>query len=295
MGQELVLLAINHIFPRVQIRRQGRMAFGLGEPLVSKNHDQVERNPEISRDEIDVVELLAALAAFFVDEHVEIFENGNQDAKDQGEIGPPQTKGGRVRQAMLFDALGAARLHEVNVRHEDGDPGQDAENRHQVDEILEDRPRIVGHVEKGDAGDQRRQAQGVDGHAAAVRAREDGEGIPLLGETVQGPGGNVQVAVRGGEDEDEDEGVQEPGQPRDAALDHGHDKGRRGCAGLGFVGEDQVLIVVRHQGADQEHRDDVKDDDAPKREFDGSRDHFAGVLGLAHGDAYQFRSTSRSA
>lgn len=190
---------------------------------------------------------------------------------------------------MLLDALGSARLHKVNVRHQDGDPRQDAENGHEVVEIFKHLARIVRHVEKGNAGNQRRQAEGINGHPAAIRARKDGEGIPLFGQAVQGSGGNVQVAVRGGEDEDEDAAVDQSRKSRDAAFDNGHHERRRRRTGFYFGGgEDQVRVVVRHQGSDQEHREDIKDENTPECQFDGSRDDFAWVLRLADGDAHQF-------
>ena len=85
-GQELVLFAIDDVFPRVQVRRHGGLSFGLGAEFVAEDHAEVERDPEVARDEVGVVKFLAAFAILDVHKDVEILEEGDQDAKGEGEI-----------------------------------------------------------------------------------------------------------------------------------------------------------------------------------------------------------------
>lgn len=292
-SQELILLSIDDIFSRMQIRGHRRTSFGLRDELVPKNHDQVKRNSEISRDEADIVEFLEALIpSFIMDKCVEIFEDGDHDAKRQSEIGSGKAKWRGVDELVLFDALGLARLDKANVRHEDRDPRQDAEYGDEINKIPKYFLRIVCHVEKGNAANQRRKTKGVDWHSATIGASEDGKGIPFLGEAVQGPSGNVQVAVGCGENEQEDAAIQESRKPMtNFTVINRHHKRGRGCTGLLFGGKSEIFVIVRYQGSDQEHGENVEYEYTPKGELDGSRDDSAWVLRLADRDTNQLRST----
>lgn len=171
-GQELFLLPIDDIFPRVKVRGQGRPTLRLLDPLVPEDHDEIQRDAQVSRDEILVVEG-RRIAGRYVHEDVEVLENGDDDAEDEREPGPVQPERRDVVELVVRDALGPARLHEVDVRHEDGDPGQQAEDGDEVHEVSEDFARVVRHVEEGDAGDQGGEAEGVDGDAAGVGASKN--------------------------------------------------------------------------------------------------------------------------
>lgn len=238
-----------------------------------------------------MVEALGALAAGVVDEDVEVLEDGDQDAEAQGEVGAVQAKGRGVGQLRRIDALGSAGFHKVDVRDQDGDPGEDAEDGDEVDEVAEDFAGVVADVEEGDAGDEGRESERVDGHAAAIGPGEDGVGVSFLGQAVEGTGGDVEIAIGGGKDEDEDAGVDDSGQVLDLAFDDGDDKRgcRRPCLCV-FSREDESGAVVGDQGSDEEDRQDVEDQDPPERQLDRSGDDFPRILGLADGDSDQFGS-----
>jgi len=70
-----------------------------------------------------------------VDEDVEVFEDGNDNAEDESKVGAVEAEGGDVSQLGVCDALGAARAHKADVRDEDGDPGEEAENGDEVDKV----------------------------------------------------------------------------------------------------------------------------------------------------------------
>ena len=86
-------------------------------------------------------------------EDVEVLEDGNQDAEHQREPGSVEAEGCRVRHHVLLDTLGAPRAHEVDVRHQDGDPREQAEDGDQVNEVTEDYAGVVCHVQESDAAD----------------------------------------------------------------------------------------------------------------------------------------------
>lgn len=212
LGQKLLFLTVNHVFAREQVGGEGGPALGPGDDLVAEDHEEVEGDAEVAGDEVSVVEFLEPfLTSLVVHKDVKVLEDGDDDAEAKGEVGAPQAKRSHVVHLTLVDALGPSRLDEINVRHQDGDPGQDAEDGDQVDEIIEYFLRIICNVEEGDQGDESRETKSIDGHPAAVGAGEDGERVTLLGKTVQCTGGNVEIAVGGGEDEKQDTGVDEPG------------------------------------------------------------------------------------
>lgn len=178
---EFGFLTVDDVLTREQVRRQRRPAPGPSHQLVPSDHAEVEGDAQVSGEEVLVVELFAALAALDVHEDVEIFEDGDDDAEAESEVGAVEPKGRRVVHLRLVDALGAPGFDEVDVRDEDGDPGQEAEDGGQVDEIAKYLAGIVGHIEERDAGDDGREAERVDGDATAVGAREDAVGVAFLG------------------------------------------------------------------------------------------------------------------
>ena len=200
--QKLLLLPINHVLARPQIRRLPRPSLFPPQQLIPQYHAQIERYAQIPRDEVLVVEVDRARARLIVHEHVEVLEDGDEDAEHEREIGAVEAKGGGVGHLALGDALGPAGAHEADVADEDGDPGEQAEDGDEVDEVGEDDFGVVLDVEEGDARYRRAEREGVDGDAAAVGAREDGVAVPLFGEAVKRAGGDVEVAVCGAEDED---------------------------------------------------------------------------------------------
>lgn len=62
------------------------------------------------------------------DEDVEVLGQRDETAEGQGEVAAPQAEGRLVTHALLVNALSATCFHEVNVCHEDGDPGKQTEN-----------------------------------------------------------------------------------------------------------------------------------------------------------------------
>lgn len=64
--------------------------------LESQQHDQIKRNAEIARNEILVIEgLLFTLR--IVHKDVEIFEDGDDDAECEREVGPIEAKRRHIR------------------------------------------------------------------------------------------------------------------------------------------------------------------------------------------------------
>lgn len=116
--QKLLFLTINHVLAREQIRIQGRPPFRSHDHLVPQNHAQVEGNAEITRQEVDVVEILAVFTAVVVHEDVKIFEDGDDDAEDEGEVSAEETEGSGVCQFGWGDVLSASGANEADVRDE---------------------------------------------------------------------------------------------------------------------------------------------------------------------------------
>lgn len=122
LGQKLLLLPINDVLTSVKVSLKGRPRMRLLPKLVPQQHDEVKRDAQIPRDEILVIEDWF-VAALNMHEDVEVLEDGYDDAEGEREIGAVETEGGDVGQALGVDALGSARFDEVDVCHEDGDPG----------------------------------------------------------------------------------------------------------------------------------------------------------------------------
>lgn len=210
-GEKFFFFAVNDVFAGKEVDVERGPALGAGDELVAQDHAEIEGDAEVAGDEVFVVEFLAALAILDVHEDVEVLEDGDDDAEAEGEVGAVKAEGSDVVHLTLVDALGPPRLDEVDVRHQNGNPGQDAEDGDQVDEIVKHLLRIIRNVQKGYKRNEGRETKGIYGNPAAVGACEDGMRITLLGKTVEGAGGNVEIAVGSGEDEEQNTGVDKPG------------------------------------------------------------------------------------
>ena len=223
-----------------------------------------------------------------MDEDVEALSERNDAAEDEGEVGACGAKGGCVYEVRVRDVLGFAGANEVDVGDEQRDPGEKAKNGDQIHKIFEDGLGVTRDVHVGQAGEAGGDGEGIDGDAAAVGAGEDGGRFALARETVNGTSGDVEVRVSGGEDEEEDAGVEDVGKDANAGQLDRDDEGGGGCR-AGFLGrEDQALGVVGDQGADKQNADHVEEQDTVEGELDGARDRLAWVLGLADGHSDQF-------
>lgn len=57
---------------------------------------------------------------------------------------------------MLFDILSLTRLNETNVRHQNGDPSEQAESDDEMVDMFENVVPFFDHIEKRNADEQRR-------------------------------------------------------------------------------------------------------------------------------------------
>lgn len=90
------------------------------------------------------------------------------------------------------------------MRDENRHPCQQAKYSHQINEVLEHSAGIVSAIQECDAGDEGADGEGVDREAMFVSSGEDAVSVAFFSEAVEGTGCDVEIAVCGGEDEDED-------------------------------------------------------------------------------------------
>lgn len=138
----LVLLSIDNLLSSVKVGLVGLDALALGNEHVAEEKDDVERDAEISGDEVLVVEL----AGGGVDEDVEVLGQGDEDREEQADDSTPVALRGDVGHGAVGDVLRAASTEEEEVGDEDGDPGQDTEDGDEVDKVAKDL--IKSHVSK---------------------------------------------------------------------------------------------------------------------------------------------------
>lgn len=189
----------------------------------------------------------------------------------------------------------AAGLDEVDVGNEDRDPGEEAEDRHQVDEVAEDGARAAADAHEGQAAEAGGEGEGGHGHTLLVGLGEELGSEALHGLAVEGTGSDVQVGVGGGEDEDEDGRVHDVVEVLDAGHFNGDDEGRGSGGALvagrtALGGGDEDLAVVGHAHSEEEDGEDVEDDDTPEGQLDGAGNVAARVLGFANSDTDQLGS-----
>ena len=291
VGQKFPFLLIDDVLTGEQVGLQRRQTRFFGHELVTKDHDQVKRDAQITGDEIRGVEGLTAFATLDMHEDVKVLEDGNHDAEHQGEVGAVEAEGSDVVHLILVDALRPAGFDKVDVRHENGYPGQEAEDGDQIDKIEKHFPWVASHVEKGNAGDGGRETQGVDRNSAAIRPGKNAVTIAFFGQSIQRAGSNVQVAVGGRENKNEDTGVNESRERVNAAQFDGDNKWRSWGAGWRiFICKTESFAIIRDESANQKDGENVEDYNTPEGEFNSSRNHFPRVLSFANRNSNELRS-----
>lgn len=277
-----LLLAVDNLLAGVEVGLVGLDRAALGDEHVSEDEHEVERDAEVAGDEGGIVEELGRL-----DEDGVVLGEGDEAAEEEGDVAAPDAEGSAVGHDVVGNLLDAAGLDEVDVSDEDGDPGQDTEDGGQVDKVLEDLLGVIGDVHEGQAGDGGAENQRGIGNATAVGALEDGRGGAVTGQAVEGSAGNVEIRVGGGEDEEQDAGVDDVGQHLDTGKLGGDDEGTGAGTGLLAVGKGELLGVVGDNHADEEDTEAVEDQDTVEGQLDGLGNAAARVLGLASGDTDQ--------
>ena len=161
LGQELRLFLVNNILASVEISSRRSHTLRTLSILITENHDEIQWNAKVSSDEILVVEDWI-LAGLDVDKDVKVLEDGDDDAEYQGEIRTIETEWGRVRHHVVVHSLGAPGAYEEDVRYQNGDPGQEAEDGNKIDKVGEDFLGVIGDVEEGDACDYGTESKRVN-------------------------------------------------------------------------------------------------------------------------------------
>ncbi|GKT67100.1 hypothetical protein ColTof4_12728 [Colletotrichum tofieldiae] len=274
--QELLLLAVDDVLAGVEIGLVGLDATGLVVELVAEDEDDVKRNAEVASDE-SLVLLLAEVSA---GEDIVVLGEGDDDAEEQSAIGAPDTKRCDVRQDLVGDVLRLAGLAPPDVSDEDRDPGEQTEDGRQVDEVAEDSLGVVGDVHEGQQGKEGGESKSVDGDTALVSTLEDGGSGAVGCQTIEGTAGNVQIRVGCRKDKDADAGVDDVGDDLDTSELGSDHEGRGGGAGLGLVGESEVVGVH----ANEKDTQAVEEQDTVEGQLDRTGNGLAGVLGLGDGD-----------
>ena len=276
---KLSLLIVNNVLAGEQVDLVGRNAAALGDDHVANDEDEIQGNAEVASNESSVVKLAVHLAT--VEEDGEVLGECDDAAEEEGDVASPDAQGRAIGHDAVGDILCAAGLDEVDVRNEDGDPGEQTEDGGEIDKVLENLLRVIRHVHECQAAEQGADNEGGPRHTAVVGALEDTGGILVASKAVQGAAGNVQIRVGGREDKDEDAGVDDVGEHLDTGQGGGDDKGRGVGTSLLRVGKGQLRLVVGHNHSDKEDAADVEDEDTEEGELDGLGDSASGVLCLA--------------
>ena len=159
-------------------------------------------------------------------------------------------------------------------------------NGDDVSKVAKDVLRSFRYTGEGEAAEQRREPERIDGNAAVVSLRKDLGGLVFSGQTIESSGGNVKIRVGGREDEDQNTGIEDVRQCWN--LLHGCNKRRR-SSGVGRLGsEGQLLGVVRDQHAHEEHTENIEDNNTPEGQLDGLGNGLSRVLGLSDSHTDEF-------
>lgn len=207
----------------------------------------------------------------------------DDDHVDEGDVGAVRLQVADVGQGGAVDALRLAGAVEEDVGQGDADVVDHGGALGDGLQRGDGRGRAAGDLEEGEEGEDHDDGEGVDGDAVLHGLLEDGGGLAVAGEAVEGAHGAVDVGVAGAEDAREEQRVDDVRQHGDAHVLHGDDVGGA-VGGAGAVV--QLGVVVGDDDADGQRAEDEEDEEAPVDGLEAVLDVDARPLRLArhHGD-----------
>lgn len=289
--QVLGLLLVNLGLAAEEISSLWPDGLRLHDDLVSKDHDDVEWDTEVSSDEVLVIEVSVCLWVW--DEVVESLEEGDEAAEEEGDVGSPNSSWRDKWHLAVKNTLGLAGSDEVDVRNQNRDPGKDTKDGDEVDEVGEDDLGGGRNVEVSEEAESGGETQSVDWDTTAISTGEDSWSVTLNSKTVESTGGNVEIGVGGGEDENQDTGVENTWKGLDAGSLDGDDEwgsSSRSTLGSGGDGGLEIWVVVWQDHSEEEDQDDVEEEDTVEGKANGLWNDLAWILSLTDGDTDQLNT-----
>lgn len=202
----------------------------------------------------------------------------DEDHVDEGDVGAVGLQVADVREGGAVEALGPAGAVEEDVRQADADVVDHGGALGDGLQRGDGGGGAAGDLEEGEEGEDHDDGEGVDGDAVPHGALEEGRGLAVAGEAVEGAHGAVDVGVAGAEDARDQERVDDVRQHGDAHVLHGDDVGRA-VGRAGAVVEPGV--VVGDHDADGERAEDEEDEEPPVHRLEAVLDVHARPLRLA--------------
>lgn len=286
--KELLLLSVDGSLSSEQVgvlrADRGADTLSASPKLVTKDHDQVERDTNVTGNE----GLVIPVAVLVLDKDVKVLEDGNEDGGDKSTVRSSSSEWGDESQLIVGNTLGLASANKVDVGDKDGDPGKDTEDGDHVDKVAKYNLGVGGDVHVGEETEKRRSSKSVDWDTTLIGSGEDSWGLSFLCEAEDGTGGNIEIRVASGEDEDENTGVENSWKVLDSGELDGDDEWRGGSRVGSSVGKGEILGIVWYEHAEEEDGENVEEEDTVEGELDGAWDGLAWVLSLSNSDTDQF-------
>lgn len=268
------LIAVNDILASPEISLLWRQPLGLLCEFPAENHDQIEWDTEITSDEGLILES--------ANEDIKVLGESDKNAPEESKVGSVNTAWSAVWHLIVGNTLGLSCTVEVDVSDEDGDPGQQTEDGDEVDKVTENGLRVVADVHEGKSTESSREGERPNWDTTGISLSEDCGSVSLKSETVDGSGSDVQVGVRGREDEDQDAAVQESWENVDSGDLNGSDEWRgsgRVELLLGSLNKEWVVIGDDH--TEEEDGKTVEKEDTVEGELDSAWDGLSWILSFS--------------
>lgn len=277
LGKENLLFSVNDILEGVEVSLMGLNHLGLHDELVAKNHDEIDRDTNVTGNESSLVK--------GEDKSSEVLENSNENAETKSNVGSVGLEWSLVDEVLItVNALGVKSLHEEDVSDKNGNPGEQTQNGDDVNKVAKDLGGTGSAVKVGQGAEKGGKAKSVVRNTHLVGGGEDSGSLAIDRHTVEGSGGNVKIRVGGGEDKKQDGSVDDLGEDLDTSILNGNNKRRGRGRGRGLVGEDELLIVVSNAHTKEENGNNVENHDTVEGKLDSTGNVSSGVLGLTNGD-----------
>lgn len=219
-----------------------------------------------------------------MDKDVETLGEANEDTEGESTIRARNAQWCLEGKGCLWNVLGVASAHKVDVHYQDGDPGEKTEHGNHVHKVAEHNLGIVRDVQVCEQGKHGGKCKGVDRDTAAVGSGKYSGSFAFTSQTIDGSGCNVEIGVGGREDENKDTSVEDGWKNLDSGDLDSHDEWR--CTGAvgRLVCKEEVWVVVWHDHSEEENAKTVEEENSVEGKLDSTGNRLSRVLSFT--DSY---------
>lgn len=191
-----------------------------------------------------------------------------------------------VWKCITRDVADSQSAHEGDMATVNACPSNETRNGSDVEQPVEHSTSVGGEVQEGKQANSGGDSHRNIWHTTFGGPSQESWCRALTCETNQNSASRIDVGVRGGQDDEEKDGVDEAWKDLDTGQMCRNDKRR--STSIRSAGQ-EVLVIIGNEESDEEHGEDEEEQDSVEGLLDGRGDVLTWVFCLAGGNTDEFR------